>query len=125
VTNSGGQIAALSVAGRYSGPDYSLSSTLSNSGSLHACFYQKCSEDLQVGTELEANLKMQEVVATVGYQVDLPRAGFMFRGAVDSNWTVRAVMEKKLLPIPFTLSLCGLINHPKNSFQMGCGLIVG
>lgn len=121
----GGQIAALSVAGRYSGPDYSISSTLSNSGSLHACFYQKCSEDLQVGTEIEANLKMQEVVATVGYQVDMPRAGFMFRGAVDSNWTVRAVMEKKLLPIPFTLSLCGLINHPKNSFQMGCGLIVG
>ena len=79
----------------------------------------------QVGTEIEANLKMQEVVATVGYQVDLPRAGFVFRGAVDSNWTVRAVMEKKLLPIPFTLSLCGLINHPKNSFQMGCGLIVG
>jgi mitochondrial import receptor subunit TOM40 len=79
----------------------------------------------QVGSEIEVNLKMQEVVATLGYQVDLPRAGFMFRGAVDSNWTVRAVMEKKLLPIPFTLSLCGLINHPKNSFQMGCGLIVG
>lgn len=78
-----------------------------------------------MGSEIEVNLKMQEVVATLGYQVDLPRAGFMFRGAVDSNWTVRAVMEKKLLPIPFTLSLCGLINHPKNSFQMGCGLIVG
>jgi hypothetical protein len=44
---SGGQIAALSVAGRFSGPDYSLSSTISNNGSLHACYYQKCSEDLQ------------------------------------------------------------------------------
>jgi mitochondrial import receptor subunit TOM40 len=44
---------------------------------------------------------------------------------VDSNWTVRAVMEKKLHPIPFSLTLCGLVNHPKNSFQMGCGLFVG
>jgi mitochondrial import receptor subunit TOM40 len=59
------------------------------------------------------------------HQVDLPRAGFTFRGAVDSNWTVRAVMEKKLHPIPFSLTLCGLVNHPKNSFQMGCGLFVG
>ena len=79
----------------------------------------------QVGTEIETNLRMQESVATVGYQVDLPRAGVTFRGALDSNWTVKAVLEKKLLPVPFTLALCGMINHPKNQFQMGCGLIVG
>jgi len=121
----GGHIAAVSVAGRYSGPDYSLASTLSNSGTIHASFWQKCSEDLQVGTEVEANLKMQETVGTVGYQVDIPRAGLVFRGAVDSNWTVRAVIEKKLMPLPLTLSLCGLLNHPKSSFQMGAGLIMG
>ena len=58
-------------------------------------------------------------------QVDVPRAGFVFRGAVDSNWTVKGVLEKKLLPLPLTLSLCGLLNHPKQSFTMGAGLIMG
>jgi len=121
----GGHIAALSLAGRYTGDDFSVASTLSNSGSIHASVWQKCSEDLQVGTEIEANLKMQETVGTLGYQVDIPRVGLTFRGAVDSNWTVKGVMEKKLLPLPLTLSLCGFLNHPKNSFQMGLGLIMG
>ena len=31
---------------------------------------------------------------------------------------VKAVLEKKLLPIPFTLQLCGALNHPKQSFQV-------
>jgi len=102
-----------------------LASTLSNSGSIHASFWQKCSEDLQVGTEIEANLKMQETVGTVAYQVDIPRAGLLFRGSVDSTWTVKGAIEKKLAPLPLTLSLCGLLNHPKNSFQLGAGLIMG
>ncbi|XP_023338480.1 mitochondrial import receptor subunit TOM40 homolog 1-like [Eurytemora carolleeae] len=121
----GGHIAALSLAGRYSGPDYCLASTLSNSGAIHASFWQKCSEDLQVGTEIEANLKMAETVGSLAYQVEIPRAGLVFRGALDSNWNVKGVLEKKLLPLPLTLSLCGLLNHPKQSFQMGAGLIMG
>lgn len=121
----GGHIAALSVAGRYTGSDFCFASTLSNSGSVHASFWQKCSEDLQVGTEIEANLKMQETVGTVAYQVDIPRAGLLFRGSLDSTWTVRGTLEKKLAPLPLTLSLCGLLNHPKNSFQLGAGLIMG
>jgi len=121
----GGHIGVLSAAGRYSGADYSLSTTIGNAGSVHACYYQKCSDELQVGAEIETNIRMQESKATVGYQLDLPRAGLSFRGAVNSNWEVTAVMEKKLLPIPFTLALCGMMNHPKNQFQMGVGLFVG
>jgi len=121
----GGHIAALSFSGRYSGPDYSLASTISNSGALHASFWQKCSDDLQVGTEIETNIKMQETIGSVGYHVDVPRAGLSFRGAVDSNWNVKGVLEKKLEPLPLTLSLSGLLNHPKGSFQMGAALIMG
>ena len=58
-------------------------------------------------------------------KVEIPRAGLVFRGALDSNWNVKGVLEKKLLPLPLTLSLCGLLNHPKQSFQMGAGLIMG
>lgn len=121
----GGHIGVLSMVGKYSGPDYCLAASLSNTGSLHASFYQQCSADLSVGTELETNLRMGQSKATVGYKVDIPRAGFNFKGAVNSDWEVTAVLEKKLLPIPFTLALCGSINHPKNSFQLGAGLIVG
>jgi len=121
----GGHIGVLSLLGRYTGADYSLSATVSNAGSLHACYYQKCSNDLSVGAEIETNLRLGQSVGTVGYKVDMPRAGLSFKGAVNSDWEVKAVMEKKLLPIPFTLALCGIINHPKQSFQLGAGLIVG
>jgi len=121
----GGHIGILSLLARYSGTDYSVSGTVSNGGSLHCCYYQKCSSDLSVGTELETNLRMGQSVGTVGYKVDIPRAGLSFKGAVNSDWEVKAVLEKKLLPIPFTLALSGTINHPKQSFQLGAGLIVG
>jgi len=121
----GGHIGVLSVVGRYTGSDCTVSTTVSNSGALHACYYQKCSQDLSVGAELETNLRMGESRATVGYKVEIPRAGLNFKGSVNSDWEVTAVMEKKLLPIPFSLALCGMINHPKNSFMMGAGLIIG
>ena len=115
----------LSVCGRYTGSDCTVSTTIANSGSVHACYYQKCSQDLSVGAELEVNPRMGESRATVGYKVEIPRAGLNFKGSVNSDWEVTAVMEKKLLPIPFSLALCGMINHPKNSFMMGAGLIIG
>jgi len=121
----GGHVGVLSLVTRYTGADYCVSTSLSNAGSVHACYYQKCSEELQVGAEIETNVRMQESVATVGYQLELPRAGLSFRGCVDSNWAVKGVLEKKLLPIPFTLALCGMMNHPKNQFQLGVGLVVG
>lgn len=45
--------------GRYQTDDMALTGQISNSGSLHATFYQKCSENLQIGVEMETNLKMQ------------------------------------------------------------------
>jgi len=120
----GGEIAVVSVAGRYRGDDFTVSGTLGGAG-LHACYYQKCSEQLQIGVELESSLKMQESVGSIGYQVDLPKADVVFRGMVDSNWTVGAVMEKKLQPLPFTFCLSGLLNHTKGSFRIGCGLMIG
>lgn len=92
---------------------------------MHACYHHKCSDQLQIGVELETNFKMQDSVATIGYQIDLPKADLMFRGMVDSNWNVGAVLEKKLQPLPFSFALSGLLNHSKNQFRLGCGLIIG
>ncbi|CAG2103252.1 unnamed protein product [Medioppia subpectinata] len=121
----GNEIAVLSLAGRYSSPNsFTLSGTLSSSGA-HLCYYQKGGENIQVGVEVETNLRMAESTATFGYQVDLPKANLLFRGMVDSNWTVGGVLEKKLLPLPFTFALSGQINHIKHATRIGAGLYLG
>ncbi|XP_056648487.1 mitochondrial import receptor subunit TOM40 homolog 1 [Diorhabda carinulata] len=120
----GGQIALLSAAAKYSTENVQISGTLGVSG-VHLCYYQKASKQLQIGVELEANHRMQEAVASVGYQVDLPKSDVVFKGHIDSNWSVGAVLEKKLSPLPFTLALSGLMNHNKNQFRLGVGILVG
>ncbi|CRK95895.1 CLUMA_CG009341, isoform A [Clunio marinus] len=120
----GGEIAIVSAAGRYGDENSVWSGTIGSSG-VHLCYYQKASEQLQVGVELETSFRMQEATATIGYQVDLPKADLVFRGMADTNWNVAAVLEKKLQPLPFSFALSGLLNHQKNSFRLGCGLIIG
>lgn len=75
----GRQIAIVSALGRYSHGDSIWSGTLGPSG-LHLCYYQKASEQLQIGVEVETSLRMQESVATIAYQIDLPKADLVFRG---------------------------------------------
>uniref|UniRef100_A0A1A9WH28 Mitochondrial import receptor subunit TOM40 n=1 Tax=Glossina brevipalpis TaxID=37001 RepID=A0A1A9WH28_9MUSC len=120
----GGQIAVVSAVGRYTNGDSTWSGTL-GPGGIHICYYQKASEQLQIGVELETSLRMQESVATMGYQVDLPKADLIFRGSFDSNWNVCGVLEKRLQPLPFSFALSGRLNHTKNQFRLGCGLIIG
>ncbi|KAG1663718.1 Mitochondrial import receptor subunit TOM40 1 [Nymphon striatum] len=120
----GGGISNLSILGKYTGDSYTVSGTL-GSGGAHACYYHKCSEQLKVGVEVETNLRTEESVASVGYQIDLPKSNLAFRGMLDTNWIVGAVLEKKLTPLPFTFLLSGLINHDKNQFRFGCGLLIG
>ncbi|XP_071450623.1 mitochondrial import receptor subunit TOM40 homolog 1 [Hetaerina americana] len=120
----GKEIALLSAAARYTGTDMVLSGTIGGTG-LHVCYYQRASEQLQLGVELETNIRLQESVASIAYQLELPRANLSFRGVVDSNWTVGAVLEKKLHPLPFTFAVSGMMNHPKSQFRLGCGLIIG
>lgn len=120
----GGELAMLSLAGRYTSPNYTISGTMGAAG-IHACYYHKQSENLQIGVEVDTNLRIGESVCSIGYQVDLPKANLVFRGMVDSNWTVGAVLEKKLMPLPFTFTLSAMLNHTKNQCRFGCGFILG
>jgi mitochondrial import receptor subunit TOM40 len=119
-----GKIAIISLAGRYVEGTATWSGTVGFSG-VHLCYYQKASDQLQLGVEVETNFRMQEAVATIGYQIDLPKADLVFRGMLDTNWNVAAVLEKKLQPLPFSFALSGILNHTKNQFRLGCGLIIG
>ncbi|XP_004523968.1 mitochondrial import receptor subunit TOM40 homolog 1 [Ceratitis capitata] len=120
----GGQIAVVSAVGRYSEGNSLWSGTL-GPGGIHLCYYQKASDQLQMGVEVETSLRMQESVATFAYQVDLPKADLIYRGSLDTNWNVCGVLEKRLQPLPFSFALSGRINHTKNQFRLGCGLIIG
>lgn len=120
----GGQIAVVSAVAKYGNADSTWSGTL-GPGGIHICYYQKASEQLQIGVEVETSLRMAESVATIGYQVDLPKADLVFRGSFDSNWTVCGVLEKRLQPLPFSFMLSGRLNHNKNQFRLGCGLVIG
>lgn len=123
-TVPGGAVTVVSAAGRYTNGESTASASLSLGG-CHLCFHQKASDQVQVGVELEVNTRIQESTATIGYQVDLPKADLVFRGSIDSNLTVGAVLEKKLQPLPFSFALSGMINHSKGNFRLGCGLIIG
>ena len=121
----GNHVAVVSAAARISGDDFALAATLGNGGQAHATYYQKCSENLSIGVEMETNFKAQESTASIGYELDLPKANFVMRGSVDSDYIVKAVIEKKLMPLPFTLALCSLVHQKKNQYQFGVGLIIG
>lgn len=47
---------------------------------LHLCYYQKASEQLQLGVEFETSLRLMEAQASIGYQVDIPKADLVFKG---------------------------------------------
>ena len=122
----GGHIAVASLASRVNfDQDCSLAATLGNAGQLHASYWQKCSDQLQMGVELEANFRNKEATGTLGYEVALEKADLVLRGSVDTDMVVKSVIEKKLMPLPFTLALCGLLNHRKSQYQFGLGLIIG
>jgi len=120
----GGEIAVISAAARYQNGLSTWSGTAGLAG-VHVCYYRKASDQLQFGVEVETNFRVQEAVGTFGYQIDLPKADLVFRGMLDTNWNVGAVLEKRLLPLPFTLAISGHLNHIKNQHRLGIGMIIG
>lgn len=116
----------VNFGSRYTGDGWQISGNLSlNTFGLKLCYYQKPREDLQIGVELDGNLASQECTTTLGYQVDLPKSGVVFKGQLDTNLCVGAVLEKKLTPMPFSLTLSALANHVKDVYKFGIGFTLG
>lgn len=122
-----GRMAALSVSARYKSPadDYVISAALSNMRA-NACYFHKAQDNLFFGVEVETDFRERTSTGTFGYQFELPKDNFTFKGSIDTNWTVGAVLEKKLAPMPFTFLLSGHIVHGrKPDYKFGCGLMIG
>ncbi|KAM8921622.1 mitochondrial import receptor subunit TOM40B isoform 2-T2 [Pelodytes ibericus] len=116
--------AILTVAGKYSAPDWVATLNIGYGGA-HASYYHKANEQIQVGVEFEANTRLQETSFAFGYQLNIPKANMVFRGSVDSSWCVGGVLEKKMSPLPVTLALGAFMNHWKNRFHCGFNILVG
>ncbi|KAF9808094.1 hypothetical protein SFRURICE_017266 [Spodoptera frugiperda] len=127
----------------YKGSDYTLAMAVGKpdfnekSAVFVGHYLQSVTKRLALGTELvyqsgarvvaemDTSFRGMESVGTIGYQVNIPKADLIFRGMVDSNWNIGAVLEKKLQPLPFTFALSGMANQAKQQFKFGCGLIIG
>uniref|UniRef100_A0A4W5PQL0 Translocase of outer mitochondrial membrane 40 homolog (yeast) n=1 Tax=Hucho hucho TaxID=62062 RepID=A0A4W5PQL0_9TELE len=116
--------AVTSLMGRYTGNNYVATFTLGGAGA-HATYYHRANDQLQLGVEFEGSMRTQETAVSFGYQLDLPKANLLFKGSVDSNWVVGAVLEKKLPPLPLSLALGAFLNQKKNKFQCGFNVTVG
>lgn len=121
---SGQEVAVMSLGGRYATDKWAGSATVGQAG-WHLGYWHKGNENVQVGVEYEYNLRAKDSCVSLGYQLDIPKANVLFRGMVDTNWTVAAVMEKRLLPLPFTFVLSGMVNHVKEQSRFGFGLTIG
>ena len=66
-----------------------------------------------------------ESILSVGYKYDLRKANVSFKGVVDTQWNVSCIVEKRLDPLPATLTLSGLINHVSDKARFGIGFSLG
>jgi len=112
------------VCARYSGDTNVWSAAVGNA-SVGLCYYRRMSEELQLGVEFENNFLQSQMIGSIGYQYDIPKANFTMKGMVDSNWTVTGVLEKRMLPMPCSFTLSASVNHTKNQFRLGCGMTIG
>eukprot|EP00069_Balaena_mysticetus_P001895 bmy_15579T0 len=69
----------MSLAGKYTLNNWLATVTLGQAG-MHATYYHKASDQLQVGVEFEASTRMQDTSVSFGYQLDLPKANLLFKG---------------------------------------------
>uniref|UniRef100_A0A3P9AGB8 Translocase of outer mitochondrial membrane 40 homolog (yeast) n=2 Tax=Esox lucius TaxID=8010 RepID=A0A3P9AGB8_ESOLU len=116
--------AVTSLIGRYTGSNYVATLTLGGAGA-HASYYHRANDQLQLGVEFEGSTQTRETAVSFGYQLDLAKANLLFKGSVDSNLVMGAVLEKKLQPLPLSLALGAFLNQKKNTFQCGFNVTVG
>lgn len=114
----------LSIGGRFKAEKYHFDATVSMSGA-HISYHQKANENLHFGAELLTDKSVSQTNAGFYYQYDLAKSHTTFRGSIDTAWNVGAVLEKRFFPLPISLLMSAVLNHPKNSTTVGLGLTVG
>ena len=118
------QTTLVSLIAKYQTNSFRFHATASPVG-LHLSYYQYSTPNTQVAVEFQSSVVNSESTVTAGYQMDLPKAGATFRASVDTNWNVVSTVEKKMLPLPCTLTLSALINQSRHRCLFGIGFSLG
>ncbi|KAF6030776.1 TOMM40L [Bugula neritina] len=106
---SGGLVA------KYNGEDWSATAQISPlEMSLHTSYYHKMNEHQAVGVELEGRGAAGECSATLAYSFEIPNAECTVKASIDSNLSIATTIDKKLTPLPMSLTLC-CQGNPKES----------
>ena len=88
-------------------------------------YLHRASNDLTLVAEFEGVPMQGESILSVGYKYDLPKANVSFKGVVDTQWNVSCIVEKRLDPLPASLTLSALINHVSDKSRFGIGFSLG
>ncbi|XP_002138976.2 mitochondrial import receptor subunit TOM40 homolog 1 [Drosophila pseudoobscura] len=120
----GGQNAIVSMVGRYDNGQSMSCAKIGPTG-IHLGHYRKCSDQLQIGLEVETCLRTMASVATIAYQSKIQKGDVQFRASLDTGWRVCGELEKRLQHSPFTFLLSGCMMHKTGQFKMGAGVIIG
>ncbi|XP_022233043.2 mitochondrial import receptor subunit TOM40 homolog 2 [Drosophila obscura] len=120
----GGHTALISLAGRYE-TGQSMSLVRIAPLGIHLGHWLKCSDQLQIGLELETCIRAMLSVATISYLAEIEKGDVQCRGSIDSNWRVCGSLEKRLQHVPFTFLLSGCLQLKTGTMKIGAGIIVG
>jgi len=118
------QNSIVSFAARYRTPQWQIASTVGSAGA-HFSFYRKANDNVQVGVEFEAARKNLESITSLCYQMDIPKMNLLFRGMVNSEWTIGSSFEKRLLPFPISLNMTATYNIKQDKTTVGLGATLG
>ncbi|KAJ1926536.1 translocase of outer mitochondrial membrane [Tieghemiomyces parasiticus] len=89
---------------------------------LHATYYQKVSDKVEVGAELQVSTESADrrgAIYSVGAKYEFRQAAF--RGLIDSAGKVSAVLEEKMAP-GFSFLMTAEVDHMKGQNKVGLGL---
>ena len=103
--------------------DWIATAQIQPSGILQTTYWQKLSEKLEVGADLQviAAPTRRDAIATLGAKYDLRMSAF--RAQVDSSGKVSALLEQRFAPtLAFLLS--GEIDHVKVCMVIHCLLVL-
>lgn len=88
-------------------------------------YLQYATKDLTLVAEFEGVPMQGETLLSVGYKYDLPKANASFKGVLNTQWNVCCVVEKRLDPLPASLTLSAIISHVSDKARFGIGFTLG
>lgn len=112
----------LSLGGGYNAGDWEVTAKMG----LHAwnVTYRQKYQGLHLAAEFDGNLMQAETSAAIGYRAEIGNS-FVIRSKLDTHGTVSTMIEKRLEPLPATLTISGQLNHWTDECKFGLGLTVG